>query len=199
MGKNITVQAHIKDQLFTTEALVAKITSTTVVLRLMNVEQFDLYSDKAESFSLCYKPGFEANYVSTEIELMYSENNPSFIAVPGDTELIAQNSARSHARYPYTYELIFTYGETTVKCKSIDISSRGMGVSTTRPIPTGTFGMIDVYNPLTKHARSFQARVANCRQMKINDYRVGILFENSEQWILDFINDFQNHVLETVC
>lgn len=198
VGKDITIQAHIEDNLFTTEAVVAKVGSEDVVLRLRNVDQFDSYMERTKVFSLCYKAGFEINYISAEISMKHSASNPVFIAVPGITEMTATQSARSHARYSYEHTLVFSYGDISLEVRSIDISARGLGVKSDRPIPVGTFGMIDIWSPITRKSRAFQSKVANCRKLGLNEYRIGILFESSEQWILDFINDLQGRILERV-
>lgn len=198
VGKNITIRAHINDAIFTTESTIATVRNGTVILRLSNVEQFDRYAEKTTNYSLCLKSDSDVNYISDIIQVQHSASNPYFIAVSTETELISQQAVRSHARYAYEHELMFTYGTAAVTGTSIDISSRGLGILFNKQIPVGTFGYIDIWNPLTGKARAFQAKVANCKQVRPNVYKTGILFENAEQWILDFINDFQNHILEEV-
>lgn len=198
LGSNVTIQAHIGDKMFTTEASVAKVTSDSVILRLLNVELFDTYAEKTDKFSLCYKSGFEMNFISDITEVLHSQSNPQFICMHGETELTAVHAQRSHVRYPYSFDLVLSQGTENFKVHSIDISSSGVGVMGTRSFSVGTTVYVDIYNPVTRKSRSFRARVANCTQKKLNEYFIGLLFVSTEQWILDFINDLQAKVLQDV-
>ena len=75
---------------------------------------------------------------------------------------------------------------------------RGPCILLNKQVPVGTFGYIDIWNPMTGKSRAFQAKIVNCKQVRPNLFKTGILFENAEQWILDFINDFQNNILDNV-
>lgn len=198
VGTNITIRAHINDVIFTTETTIATVRNGIVILRLNNVEQFDRYAEKTQDYSLCLKSDSDVNYISEIIQVQHSASNPWFIAVDEGIELISQQATRSHARYSYEHELMFTYGSTAVTGMSVDISSRGLCIMLNKQVPVGTFGYIDIWNPMTGKSRAFQAKIVNCKQVKPNLFKTGILFENAEQWILDFINDFQNNILDSV-
>lgn len=198
LSSHVTIQAHVGDRIFTTEAEVAKQLSNSMILRLKNVEQFDKYAEKTTLFSLCYKSGLEMNFISGNVELLSSASNPVLLSVDNDIEMSPIHSYRSHVRYPYEYDLVLSSGMDNTTVRSVDISSSGVGVKSDRPYTVGSTVYVDIYNPVTKKSRAFRAQVANSKQLKINEYFVGLMFYEQDQWILDFINDLQDKVLKEV-
>lgn len=198
VASHITLQAHIDGKLFTTEAAVAKQSGGNTILRLMNVEQFDRYASKTSIFSLCYKSGLEMNFISSDVEILHSASNPVFISINSGIEMTAIHSQRSHVRYPYEYDLVLSVGMENITARSVDISSSGVGVLSPKPVRVSTTVFVDIYNPVTKKARAFRAQVANCTQKKMNQYFIGLMFYETDQWVLDFINDLQNKILQEV-
>lgn len=198
LTSHVTIQAHIDGRLFTTEAEVAKQSGESTILRLKNVEQFDIYAAKTSIFSLCYKSGLEMNFLSSDVEILHSASNPVFISVDAATEMTAIHSHRSHVRYKYEYDLVLSVGTENATVRSVDISSSGVGVLASKPYTKGTTVYVDIYNPVTKKSRAFRAQIANCTQKKINSYFIGLMFYEHEQWVLDFINDLQNKILQEI-
>ncbi len=196
VGEDVTVQAHIDGQLYTTQSYLVKKKENEVILRLCDAAQFELYANKEAYFTLCYSADFGNNYVSPRVDFLYSQSMPMFVQTDGDV-ILENVRNRAHARFPYEYNLVLTKKMDEIHIKSIDISATGIGAMSPVQLFAGQQAYVDVYNPISKKSKVFRVKIASCTPKDKGQYFIGIKFEHKDQWILDFIDDLQERALQS--